>query len=326
MKHHMANPIPPSAGPARQKPRQVTGWAFALVLLLTLVPAGTALAAGPALNAKVGAYAKHAGSKIVYYYRVTNMSQQDITAVSIGHDTLNDDDPGNDVWELFELPSGWNPKLGVPSTSSSSPTGWRVSMTTPGEESETHAITWEIINNKSPVISRGQTQAKLSIALDKADASYLTGHALLTFSDGSSTDAAPATLAVPIELLDNRPPTLSVLLTPNVIRSPEGKHISVNMIFAAREDDFDNHPEIRLESITANEPLEPGDILDASYGLDDRHLRLRAKRNGNTDRIYTVTYSATDASGNQTFASTTVTVPPTLPAVAPQLKTIPQAN
>lgn len=289
-------------------------------MVLTFVPGGIGMAAEPALNAKVGAYARHVGSKIAYYYRVTNRSQLDIVAVSIGHDTLNDDDPGNDVWELSELPSGWNPKLGIPSASSSSPTGWRVSMATPAEESTTHAITWEIIKSKSPVISSGQTQAKMSIALDKADPSYLTGHALVTFSDGPAATAAkdsPVSLTVPIEPIDGTPPAVAVTLTPNTISSPDNRHVPVNVTFATKEDDYDSLPEIKLESIIANEPLEQGDIRDASYGLDDRHLRLRAKRNGSTDRVYTVTYSATDASGNQAIASATITVTAMPPAVTP---------
>lgn len=312
MKHSMAIQIPGLTGVAWK----LFGKTFGLALGLTFASAGIGMAAEPAHAVKVGVYAKHAGNKIVYYYRVVNNSQQDITAVSIGHDTGNDEYPGNDAWELTELPSGWNIKFGIPSTSSNSPMGWRVSMTTPGEESKTHAITWEIINDKSPVLAGGQSLAKMSIALDKADINYLIGHALVTFSAGSAatvTKGSPVNLTVPIEPLDNSPPTLTVTLTPNMIWSPDNKHIPVNVAFAAKGDDYDNLPEIKLESITANEPLEPDDVRDASYGLDDRYLRLRSKHDGFTDRIYTVTYSATDASGNQTTASATVTVPAVTP-------------
>lgn len=333
-----------------------------LALGLTFASASVGMAAEPpAPPAVVGVYARHVGNKIVYYYRVTNKSPQDITAVSVGYNTMNDDDPVNDVWELVEIPSGWNVKFGIPATSSNTPTGWRASMTTPvdvpvpEEESKTHAITWEVINDKSPVLASGQTTTKMSIALDKADINYLTGHALVTFSDGSRvavskdaqagfakgspaavskgastvvtkdspaavtsgttvpvTKSPPLNISVPLDPLDTSPPTLAVTLTPNTIASPENRHIPVKVTFA-KEDDFDKLPEIRLESITANEPLEPDDVRDASYGLDDRYLRLRAKHDGDADRIYTVTYSATDASGNQTAASATVTVPAMAP-------------
>ena len=325
MKQSMAIQMPGSTGHAWK----LFGKTFGLALGLTLAPAGIATEP-PARAVKVGVYAKHVGNKIVYYYRVTNKSQQDITAVAIGYDTGNDEYPGNDAWELTELPSGWNIKFGIPSTSSNSPTGWRVSINTPGgEESKTHAITWEIANDKSPVLAGGQSLAKMSIALDKADLSYLTGHAHVTFSGGSAATVAKgspavsardsaAGLTVPVEPLDSTPPTLAVTLTPNTIWSADDKHIPVNVTFATKEDDYDNQPEIKLESITASDPLEPDDIRDASYGLDDRYLRLRSRHNGSADRIYTVTYSATDATGNQTIASATVTVPATAPAEVPQ--------
>ncbi len=315
----VATPMPGLAGFRRKAFEREYWQTFALAAGLALAPA-IGIAAEPAAKVRIGAYAKHVGSKIVYYYRVTNKSSLDITSVSIGHDTKNDDDPGNDVWELSELPSGWNPKLGIPAASSGSPTGWRVTMTVPAEESKTHAITWEIINNKSPVISSGQTLAKMSIALDKADSSYLTGHALVTFSgraDATAARESGISVTVPIEPLDSTPPTLKVAVNPDTIWSPDVKYVPVNVTFPAREDNFDNLPQIRLESITANEPLEAEDIRDASFGMDDRHFILRAKHNGSTDRVYTVTYSATDASGNRAMASATVTVlaaPPHGPA------------
>lgn len=348
MKQSMAIPLPGLTGLTRN----TFGKIFALTIGLVFTQACFGAPPEPEPPVKVGVYARHVGNKISYHYRVTNKSQLDITAVSIGYDTRNDSDPGNDVWELTEMPSGWNPKLGIPSANSSSPTGWRVTLTAPGdtsapvEEIKAHAITWEVVGKKSPVISTGQTQAKMSIALDKADKSYMTCHALVTFSDGSAaaatkdtpamtTKSPPLNISVPVEPLDTIPPTLAVALTPSTIWPPDDKYIAVVATFPVKADDFDNLPEIKLESITANEPLEPDDIRDASYGLDDRYLRLRAKRNGSADRVYTVTYSATDASGNQTMASATVTVSataqaavvpaPALPASAPAIAPAPKA-
>jgi hypothetical protein len=259
--------------------------------------------APPPPTVKVGVYARHLGSKIVYHYRVINNLPQTIDAVTIGRDGKHDEDANNDIWELFELPSGWHPKLGIPAASSNSPTGWRVSVSDP-EKSETHAILWDVINDKSPALTGGQTLTKMSIALDQPDTNYLTGHAVIHF-----TNRYPATITVPLEQLDSAPPSLSVNLIPSTLRSPDSKLMPVNAIFTIKEDDYDHLPEVKLESITANEPLEPGDIRDASFGIDDRYIKLRAHHNGESDRIYTVIYSATDASGNQTIASATVTVP-----------------
>ena len=282
------------------------------------------VSAEPPPAVKVDVFAQHSGGKIVYYYRVFNNSQQDIAAVSVGLDTRNDENPNNDIYELFELPSGWNLKFGIPSTSSSSPTGWRVNVTTP-EESNSHAITWEPLNENTPRLLAGQTLAKMSVAVDKADTNYLTGHARVTYTEGN-----PVNLTVPLERLDNTPPTLTVILNPNIIRSTNNKSVPVKASFTVK-DDYDRNPEIKLESITANEPLVPDDIRDASLGADDRYLLLRAEHKIFADRIYTVTYSATDASGNQTTASATVTVtestttPVATPVAAPAPASAPVA-
>ncbi len=264
----------------------------------------------------VGVYALHTGGKISYHYRVINNSQQNITAVAIGRNNRNDKDPSNDTNELIDLPAGWNPKLGIPSTSANSPTGWRVSLIAP-EENETHSIAWEVINERSPRLLAGQSVNKMSISLDKADNNYMTGHALITYAEGE-----PVNLTVPIERLDRTPPELTVNLSPYTIMSQGNKFVAIHATFTIK-DDYDRMPEIRLESITANEPMDASDIRDVSIGLDDRYFKFRAVSKTPAGRIYTVTYSATDASGNQAIASSTVTVtvttatPATKPVTAP---------
>jgi len=261
----------------------------------------------PPPAATVDVFAQHSGGKINYYYRVVNGSQHDIAAVSIGLDNQNDSNPNNDTYELYELPSGWNLKFGIPSTSSNSPTGWRVSVTRP-EDSPTLAVTWEPLNDNMPRLLSGQTLTKMSIAVDKADTQYLTGHALITYTKNTAES-----LSVPIKQLDTKPPSFAVKLSPNILPSPDNRQMPVKASFTVK-DDYDRKPEIKLESITANEPVEPDDISDASIGLDDRYILLRTSRKGDADRIYTVTYSATDASGNQAIASATVTVTPSTAA------------
>jgi hypothetical protein len=256
----------------------------------------------PPPSVRVDVFAQHSGGKIVYTYRVFNNSQRDITAIAIGLDTLNDENPLNDIYELFELPSGWNSKYGIPTTSSTSPTGWRASVAKP-EQGDSLAISWEPLNNTTPRLFAGQVMGKMGIAVDRPDVNYLTGHARVIFTEGD-----PLNLTVPVESLDKTPPSLTVNLKPGILQSADKKLVPVNVTFTIK-DDYDRQPEIKLESITANEPLEPDDIGDASFGMDDRYLMLRAAHNGDADRIYTVTYSATDASGNQTTASATVTVP-----------------
>jgi hypothetical protein len=173
----------------------------------------------------VGVYALHAGGKIVYHYRVSNNSEQNITAVSIGRNNQNDGNPDNDANELLELPAGWNSKLGIPSTSATSPTGWRVGVIAP-EENSNHAIAWEPLNERSPKLVAGQTINKMSVALDKADNHYLTGHALITFTDGN-----PINITVPLEQLDTTPPGFTVHLSPATLISQNNKFVAINASF-----------------------------------------------------------------------------------------------
>jgi hypothetical protein len=256
--------------------------------------------AEPAPAVKVGVYAEHISGKVVYSYRVTNNSAQTITAIKIGRNPQNEGNMDHEVNELVERPLGWNAKSGIPPASYNAPAGWKINMTAP-QENQAYAITWE--SNNTGKLLAGQTQNNMSVTLNKADANFLTGHALITFSDGN-----PTIFTVPIERLDATPPKLVVSLNPNSLVAMNNKFVAIKASFTTKGDNYDHMPEIRLESITANEALNTDDIRDASYGLDDRYFKLRAEQQGQAERIYKVSYSATDASGNKTIAATNVTV------------------
>jgi hypothetical protein len=71
-------------------------------------------------------------------------------------------------------------------------------------------------------------------------------------------------------------------------------------------DDSDPSPIVNLTSITVNEGYSD-DIQIHAVG---KKIYLRSARLGTSrSRIYTLTFTATDASGNSTTASATVTVP-----------------
>ena len=101
-----------------------------------------------------------------------------------------------------------------------------------------------------------------------------------------------------------------VNLSPNKLWPPNERSVPVTATIVVN-DNYDPMPEIKLESITANEDLDKDDIKGAQFGTDDRQFLLKSERKGRNKvgRIYTVTYSATDASGNKAIASATVTVP-----------------
>ena len=113
---------------------------------------------------------------------------------------------------------------------------------------------------------------------------------------------------------DTTPPTLSLSLSPDVINANHHKMVA---IMAMIEVDDACDPMVTLLSITSSDPDNgtgdadtPNDIQDANVGTDDRSFSVRAERAGNGgDRVYTATYEASDALGNTTEASATVTVP-----------------
>ena len=111
-------------------------------------------------------------------------------------------------------------------------------------------------------------------------------------------------------LNDTTPPNLDVSMSPSTIWPPDHKLVPV-MAAVKVSDDTDPNPGVKLVSITCDDSCDPSaDIAGATLNTDDRQFQLRAERFGTgTGRTYTITYSATDASGNTATKTTTVTVP-----------------
>ncbi|HEY0665637.1 MAG TPA: hypothetical protein VGD24_06195 [Gallionella sp.] len=281
------------------------GMILAALCLASTAYAPATLAAAAAAktpNVAVDSFAQHTGDRITYSYYVSNRTPSNIISFAVGRDSRKDADPDNDIYELQEYPSGWNLKFGVPAASYNAPTGWRLNLLPPEADTLPYAIAWEPLNDRSPKFAAGQSSGKFSVTLDKADPNYLTGSALILL-DGET----PTGMSVPIRSLDHTPPTLTVTLSPNILPPENGKPVAINANFTV-QDDYDKMPQIKLESITAAESGMTDEILDASPGLDDRYFKIRIDDGKSDNRIYTVTYSATDASGNQAMASATVTV------------------
>lgn len=114
--------------------------------------------------------------------------------------------------------------------------------------------------------------------------------------------------------LDKTPPELTLTLTPETLWPPNHKMVEMDTSVDVT-DNLDENSQIKLESVTSNEPDDaPGGGDGHTTGdieiTEDGKIFLRAERDGKgTGRIYTITYSATDIAGNKSTTSATVTVP-----------------
>lgn len=272
----------------------------------------------------VKAYGVHVSGNIEYRYLVSNQTQaRSITSLSIGNRGKGTDDPATAVNEqpelvVYPLGSYWGPpgEIGDQRGESmrlggniSSPQGWRAVIQN-YEETTSFSIDWGRVTNTDPGMPPGQT-LNFSVMVSKQDPSYLDGHFTSGFAYSKSTAEGPSfwNYSGIIERLDTTTPTLTVTISPARLRATAGTLVNVTATVVV-SDDYDPAPEIRLESITANEPLAAGDIVGAVFGTDDRQFQLRdvVVPKGSTGRIYTITYSATDGSGNKATTSATVSV------------------
>ena len=119
-------------------------------------------------------------------------------------------------------------------------------------------------------------------------------------------------VVIGLAVCDEIAPELAVTVSPNVLWPPNHKYVQVTATVVVT-DNFDPNPQVSLVSVASNEPdngLGDGDTANDIVVVDDFTVKLRAERAGNgTGRVYTLTYRAVDACGNETFQSVTVTVP-----------------
>ena len=155
------------------------------------------------------------------------------------------------------------------------------------------------------------------------DAPVLTNDAPSTFNLGTTTGTWTAidestnkgTATQSVKIVDTTPPNLTATLSPTTLWPPNHKLAQIAESITV-SDICDPNPTVRLVSITSNEDdngLGDGntseDVQGAMLGTDDRTFLLRSERSGpGNGRVYTVTYEASDASGNTTVRQATVTV------------------
>ncbi len=127
-----------------------------------------------------------------------------------------------------------------------------------------------------------------------------------------SSDHDP--IVVGLDTCDEIAPTIEAInVTPNVLWPANHKYVDIKATLSA-SDNLDPNVTVTLLSVTSNEADNgkgDGNTVDDIVIIDDLHVELRAERSGQgSGRIYTLTYQATDACGNNSAtASATVTVP-----------------
>jgi hypothetical protein len=135
-----------------------------------------------------------------------------------------------------------------------------------------------------------------------------------TATDASGNHASGTTR---VTVVDTTPPIISVTVTPTTLWSPNHKMVDIKATVTAT-DICDAAPVKKLTSIVSDEPDDAigngdGNTVDdiqAAIGTTVFAFKLRAERAGEGDgRVYTIKYTATDASGNSASATATVTVP-----------------
>ena len=150
---------------------------------------------------------------------------------------------------------------------------------------------------------------------DNAPDFFPLGDTIVTFTATDESDnESECTATVTVE--DTTPPEITVVVHPDVLWPPNHKLVDIEAMVTVT-DICDPDPTFVLTSIVSNEPDEgtgdgdfPDDIQEASYGTPDVEFQLRSERAGPGDgRIYTITYTASDMSGNTADDVDEVTVP-----------------
>jgi hypothetical protein len=117
---------------------------------------------------------------------------------------------------------------------------------------------------------------------------------------------------VTVTVVDTTPPEINATATPSMLWPPNHKYVEVKLNVTAY-DNCDPSPTLTFVSITSNEPdngIGDGNTTNDIVIVNDFTFNLRAERSGaGQGRVYTITYKATDVSGNTAMTSVTVEVP-----------------
>jgi hypothetical protein len=150
-----------------------------------------------------------------------------------------------------------------------------------------------------------------------APAFFPLGQTIVTFA-AEDDHGNIATCSATVTVLDTQAPQITATVTPTLLWPPNHKLVTIEASVTVT-DECDPNPTFVLTSIVSNEPdngLGDGDtandIQGADYGTADTSFQLRAERAGVAPgRVYTITYTGSDSSGNTAQTQVQVTVPHT---------------
>jgi hypothetical protein len=130
----------------------------------------------------------------------------------------------------------------------------------------------------------------------------------------TATDASGNTAhgSFHIGVVDTTPPQIvDASVSPSSLWPPNHKMVDVTLTVHAI-DAVDPAPVVQIVSISSNQPINgtgDGDVAPDWLITGPTTAQLRAERASGTERVYTITYTVTDASGNVSTGTVTVTVP-----------------
>jgi hypothetical protein len=261
-----------------------------------------------AVPIKINAYAIHSGGQIIYRYQVQNDSASIVDAVLLGIDEVGKELPGL-MWSsdtrFSDIPAP------LPSTECKPFFAMDCSITVFQWEDMSEfkaSIRMEGIEKAAPFTGANYIRpntlssvAELSVPVMYQSTGYLTATGKVYLLDSNTRNpngTVVTSVDVPFTKVDTTPPVFSYTLNPAATTAIQrGQMVPINALISVT-DDYDPAPEIKLESITSNETLGAADVQGASLGTDDRNFSVLATSYLPVGRVYVITYSATDASGN----------------------------
>lgn len=263
------------------------GRCVASLLAATWFGSGLAGAAAPD-DVRVRVHAGHADGRVVYHYQIENRGRTELRRVVLGCDCRPADYIATPL--LGTVPVG--AQHGEPAYGDTdpelqadlvrTPPGWQAHARRPAG-ADRYWLEWHALGNRG--LAPGQVAKGFSIALPRADREFLVGR--YTIPDLNKVGW--------LEPLDATPPRLTLKLE-ETTPAATGETARVRVL-ASADDDFDPAPRLAMESFVPDEPAAAETIRWSHGGARARPLR------------YTVTYTATDASGNAARASLKVTIP-----------------